>query len=241
MAARPSTVPTWSTNANYTGGPAVGTPTCVAPSGPAQAEGWEPGQKPGAQNQNWWQNLAGQWLTWLAAGNLDGNWEFTGNVAVDGTFTGGSTATFTGAVTASDFKLSAAQAYIIPASMADPGGNTRVNPIKGTKAWQFSGATAVTFPVPCKVGDTITGYFVYLNKTSNAGTTISARLYTSDGGGTETAQGTGMTTNAVSPGSTSLSEGVAVGPIVAGTQVYITVDGASGNDIVTGASVSHLH
>lgn len=67
---RPSSVPTWATNTNYTGGPASGTPSKVAPSGSAQAEGWEPNQKPGAQNQNWWQNLVGQWLNWLAGGPI---------------------------------------------------------------------------------------------------------------------------------------------------------------------------
>jgi hypothetical protein len=81
--ARPGSQPVWATNANYVGGPAVGTPSCVAPSTSAQQEGWEPGVEPGAQNQNWYQNLVYQWIAWLAAGVLDGTWQFTGSVTFD--------------------------------------------------------------------------------------------------------------------------------------------------------------
>lgn len=62
---RPSIVPTWATNNLYSGGPAVGTPTKVAPSGADIAEGYEPAQEPGAQGFNYNLNLIGQWISWL--------------------------------------------------------------------------------------------------------------------------------------------------------------------------------
>jgi hypothetical protein len=46
------TLPTWATDTNYTSGPANGTPTKVALSAPAIAQGYLPGQEPGAQNFN---------------------------------------------------------------------------------------------------------------------------------------------------------------------------------------------
>ena len=82
---RPSTLYTWATNANYTGGPAVGTPSRVAPSVGQQAEGHEPGDKPGGQLHNALFGNIFDWLNWLNANTLDGNWTFTGDVQVDGT------------------------------------------------------------------------------------------------------------------------------------------------------------
>lgn len=62
---RPSSVPLWATDTNYTGGPAVGTPTKTAPSVGLKAQGWDPADEPGAQNFNYQLNLLGQWADWL--------------------------------------------------------------------------------------------------------------------------------------------------------------------------------
>lgn len=62
MMARPTSLPEWATDTNYTNGPSAGTPTKVAVPSAAAAEGWRPSQKPPAQYQNHWQNLVGQWI-----------------------------------------------------------------------------------------------------------------------------------------------------------------------------------
>lgn len=64
---RPAAIPTWATDDTYTNGPTIGQPTKVAPPSAAAAEGWRPSQKPPAQYQNWFQNLAGEWFTHLAS------------------------------------------------------------------------------------------------------------------------------------------------------------------------------
>lgn len=60
---KPTTLYTWATNTNYTGGPAVGTPSKSAPSSGLQAEGFEPGTEPGAQTFN---ELVSNIFIWLA-------------------------------------------------------------------------------------------------------------------------------------------------------------------------------
>ena len=61
----PSTIYDWATNTLASGGPAVGTPTKVVPSGGLQAEGWEPGDRPSAQNLNELLSNIYLWLNWL--------------------------------------------------------------------------------------------------------------------------------------------------------------------------------
>lgn len=63
--AKPATVPTWATNTNYVGGPQVGTPTKTTPGGTRLGDGWRKDDVPPAQEQNWFQNWTGQWLTWV--------------------------------------------------------------------------------------------------------------------------------------------------------------------------------
>lgn len=70
MSTRPSSTADWATNANYAAGPAIGTPTKVAPSVGDVQEGYEPAQEPGAQKFNYQLNLLGQWTDWLNAGLL---------------------------------------------------------------------------------------------------------------------------------------------------------------------------
>lgn len=63
--AKPTKVPTWATDADYSSGPEVGTPTKADPGAGVQAEGYIPQTRLAAQVINWWQNLVGQWTSWL--------------------------------------------------------------------------------------------------------------------------------------------------------------------------------
>lgn len=65
--AKPSTVPTFATSANY---PASSQPwsagvTKVQPPAGLIATGYEPEMPPPAQYENWLKNLYGQWLQWM--------------------------------------------------------------------------------------------------------------------------------------------------------------------------------
>lgn len=165
---RPSTLPVWATNANYTGGPAVGTPSCVAPSSAKQQEGWDPSDKPGAQNQNWWQNLVYQWVNWLAAGTLDGNWTFTGNVAIQGTL--GVTGAITGSadVTGTVLHYTTAVQQPLPAltSTDNPAGAPGTHHTRNAGGWTFGANTnPIYYPITgLKVGDHIKSYHSDLQK-----------------------------------------------------------------------------
>lgn len=55
--ARPTEVPTWATS---------GSADVDEPSAQRKALGWIAGQPPPAGQFNWWMNLVGSWLTWLA-------------------------------------------------------------------------------------------------------------------------------------------------------------------------------
>ena len=64
---RPSTLPSWSTTANYPPGtdPWSGTPTTVAPSAGTQAQGFIPNTKSPAQIFNWLWNFVWQWVAYF--------------------------------------------------------------------------------------------------------------------------------------------------------------------------------
>lgn len=67
--AKPVSSPTpWATNTNYSGGPAIGTPTKVGVPSSVQQNGWEPDQKPPAQWENDWHNEIYLWCLWVYAG-----------------------------------------------------------------------------------------------------------------------------------------------------------------------------
>jgi hypothetical protein len=70
-------------------------------------------------------NLVASWIQWLAAGTLDGNWEFTGNVQIDGAIT------FGGLLTAA--QINATSYYGAAGGIASfPAGLTSAGPIKCT-------------------------------------------------------------------------------------------------------------
>jgi hypothetical protein len=62
---RPSQLPTWATDANYTAGSDNGTPTKILiPSG-VRSQGWERDLPALAQYLNEWENEVGEFVTWL--------------------------------------------------------------------------------------------------------------------------------------------------------------------------------
>ena len=64
---KPSTAPTWATDANFSGGAAVGQPTKVDPAG-AESQGHVPGGTFYSGWLNWFLNLLGAWVGWVAEG-----------------------------------------------------------------------------------------------------------------------------------------------------------------------------
>lgn len=66
--AKPGSVTPWATNANYAGGPFIGTPTKVAVPAGVIADGWQPDQKPPSEYQNQWQSDVAAWVSWVNEG-----------------------------------------------------------------------------------------------------------------------------------------------------------------------------
>src|SRR5574343_1509343 len=62
---RPAQLPTFATDATYDSGPESGLATKVAFTSGEMAQGHRPASAPAAPKLNWWQNLVGQWVTWL--------------------------------------------------------------------------------------------------------------------------------------------------------------------------------
>ncbi len=63
--AKPASVPSWATDANFSSGPESGSPTKVEPSSGAKAQGQVPGQPYRGPRMNWLFNLLCQWATYL--------------------------------------------------------------------------------------------------------------------------------------------------------------------------------
>ncbi len=61
-------VPTWASDTNYPADaePEASTATKVAPTSGQATIGWRPDQIPTAQEQNYWMNLIGDYVAWLA-------------------------------------------------------------------------------------------------------------------------------------------------------------------------------
>lgn len=62
--AKPLTVPTWATNTNFAAGVGVGLPTKNSP-GSIAVDGWNYVARPNPTHFNYWQNLVGQWCSWV--------------------------------------------------------------------------------------------------------------------------------------------------------------------------------
>jgi hypothetical protein len=63
--AKPTENYDWATNANYAGGPDVGTASKVEPTAGVRADGWRKNDQPPAQYQNWWQNTIQKWAEYF--------------------------------------------------------------------------------------------------------------------------------------------------------------------------------
>lgn len=135
-------------------------------------------------------------------------------------------------ITASEFKHSSELALQIPAAAMSEDGQSKVYGASGGhNAWTLGNNTnKITIPITLKVGDKITGWSVYYNKTTNASTTLVARLYRmSTNGGTvevEATPGASQSSAANAPGSMTLSE-TGLTETVGTTTVYYLVTGYS--------------
>lgn len=89
---------------------------------------------------------------------------------------------------------------------------------------EFDGATTnvITCPITLPSGSRITGYTVYLTKSSNAGTTLTTRIISTNNqfGGTAN-EGAGATNSANAPGAITLTESGLTINTVAGTIYYM--------------------
>ncbi|HLZ48462.1 MAG TPA: hypothetical protein VKR80_07425 [Candidatus Limnocylindria bacterium] len=97
------------------------------------------------------------------------------------------------------------------------------------------------FPIHLRSNDTITSFNVSVNKTTNASTTISARLFhVGMTTGTEGADGSGASNSANAPGIVFISEGSLAAAITPNLMYYIAVvtNGVGSGDLILGATVS---
>lgn len=99
MATKPATTFTHATDANFTGGPAIGNPTKIIPPTPAQ--GLVPGTGGASEFVNWLFNVIGQWLGWLNSGSSAAGedahiveTDSTGQTNVAGVVAGGTAAAY---------------------------------------------------------------------------------------------------------------------------------------------------
>lgn len=99
MATKPATTFTHATDANFTGGPAIGNPTKIIPPTPAQ--GLVPGTGGASEFINWLFNVIGQWLGWLNSGSSAAGedahiveTDSTGQTNVAGVVAGGTAAAY---------------------------------------------------------------------------------------------------------------------------------------------------
>jgi hypothetical protein len=159
------------------------------------------------------------------------NWPaLSGTVADGGSFyirNGGLIAS--GSVTSSlpmqapDYRYTTVQTQVVPAGMA----NARLSgPTWVAESWSVSTTTtALIYPLPVRVGDVITGWTLYFQKTSAAGT-IQAGLYElAQTTGVSTQQGSTQSNAANNPGYTSFAvTGLSI-TVVAGKHYHVEIIG----------------
>jgi len=221
---KPLNFPQWSTDQNFTGGPENGTPTKVEPSSGKKGEGWEPSEEPAPQSLNWWMNNVGEWQKYFGhrvgrVTDLSTNWWWLFQ------------------------RVSPGAGVIIPGSAAkcdgdplDTGAPTYVN-----SAWTMGTSTKVLYyPVQVLVGSVLTGWKLYLRKTSATGT-LTAQLFRRNmTTGTETAIGSTDTDSTNNPGFITLDHTLTTPYKVQNSQeeyyLKFTPSGVTG-DFAAGAQV----
>lgn len=120
------------------------------------------------------------------------------------------------ALTASDFHFSAGRTLSLPAVMGSEVGGAAHT--KTAFYWQTGASSdVIAVPIPCESGCTISAWTLFINKTSNAGTTITAQLVQGDSSaGTAANIGTADTNNANNPGFTTMGKTGLAGVAIAG-------------------------
>lgn len=135
----------------------------------------------------------------------------------------------------------------VTAAAADINGNTRVTQASvGMYAVQLTGGNGAggltTFPLPLQVGDVITSWKVYANKTTSNTSTITADLFFQTGGtGTPSQTGATASNSANNPGAITLTTSGLNVAVAAGTCFGIAVGmsaGAGTSDTVMLAEVT---
>jgi hypothetical protein len=223
----------WATDDNYPAGPAVwnGTPTKTEPSSGRKAEGWEPNQKPPAQEMNWWMWAVYTWIVYIA--DFIANIFTTAHEWTD-------TQTFDVPPVAPDYYLSANKTRHFGVAMAHRNGSADTfdpdvfegpEPVyDGTtgalvKYTFFNNTKPVCWDLALEDGDQITGYGARVQKTSNVGQTMYCKLVAIDNatgavtdGDSANASASNSTNN---PGYFLLSPPLApVVPVVDGSKRY---------------------
>lgn len=133
--------------------------------------------------------------------------------------------------TAGTFTVSISGASAQPAGS---GGPTYGN---AGAAWLYGTTTGeLTYPINVPAPCTITGYRLYVQKTSASGT-ISARIYSQpNNGGSHVGQGAGSSNNANNPGAIQLTETGLTIAVASGTPYHLETTGGGTN----GDTVTHL-
>lgn len=135
----------------------------TTPTSGKMAAGFAPGERGAAQYFNYLLNLLGSWTGWLTAGILDGNYEVTGNLQVDGTLT-----------LSNDQKHGAREVVIPPAAfLASGNGSVSAPGLNAGQYWSFSTPPndTIVAPVsgPLRTGDRILSITWYYNKAGDSG------------------------------------------------------------------------
>lgn len=155
--------------------------------------------------------------------------------------------TLVGAVIATDFLYTTEQeAVILGADFTDvSGSHTKFNSAAGAHVgWTLSATVnKLSVSLPVRVGDIITGYECYINKTTNAAVTLTARLYRTRGStnpGTESTVSAGCTQSGNAPGFVTMNETGLSHTVAAGYQYYMlfTPSATNGGDVLYGGGVT---
>jgi hypothetical protein len=187
----------WATDDDYAAGsdPWDGTATKVEPSSGRKASGFEPNQKPTAQEMNWWMHAVYLWIAYI--GDFLANLFTTAHEWTD-------TQTFDVPPVAPDYYTSASRTKVLGVGLAhrnvtgdnySPGGAPPYVNFQGPELVYDGGTGAivgytffnntkpVAWDIPLDVGDQITGYGAYVHKGSNASQTLYCKLVKIDSAG----------------------------------------------------------
>lgn len=206
--ARPTTIPQWDTNLTNTIALIAAHKTDGYPTG---------GYIPLSGEENTWKNLVYQWINWLQGNILDGNWEYTGNVQVDGTLTGQSSITGT----ALHFTTAVELQIPILSSTDNIAGAPGAHHTRGQFAWSLQANTnKILYEIELPVGAVIKSYTIDLNKQDTTNAVAAAIVYETSS--SENFASTGVTSG-LTVGNQSLGESGLSITVVSGRPYYIRV------------------